>query len=175
MARRRDFLRLSLVTLFVAGCAKEPEATKALRALGVTYRLPKGWTHEDAEDKGAVFILSPEVGGGVAATAMIEMPKEQNPRQIARLLRDQSEDLSQRHPDYKEVRLDPHVKLGPNFLGVLEYTATKKQVPLSEQYMLMQFGKDRTLLVFTSIATDVKSEYLPTLQEFLNSIRVAAP
>ena len=173
MTRRRDLLLLSVLSPVLAGCGKEPEATKALRALGVTYALPKSWTHEDAEDKGAVFMLSPEVSGGVAATAMIELPKERNPQEIPRLLRDRSSELRQRHLDYKELRLDANVKIGPNFLGVLEYAATNKKVPLTEQYMLLRLGKNSTLLVFTSIATDVRSEYLTAVQELLASIRVA--
>ena len=173
MVRRRDFSLLSMLFPVVTGCAPEPQSTKALRAIGLTYALPRGWTHEDAEDKGAVFMLSPEISGGVAATAMIELPKMQNPQDIPRLLRDQSEELGRRYPNYAELRLESKLRIGQNFFGLLEYTATRKKIPLTEQYMLLGFRKKETLLVFTSIATDVKSQYLATVQELVASIRIA--
>jgi hypothetical protein len=173
MPRRRDLLLLGVYASPLTACSSDPEATKALRATGIAYTLPRGWTQEDAEDKQAVFMLSPEIKGGVAATAMIELPRDQRPQDIDRLLREQAEGLSKRYSDYTETQLDSNVRIGENFFGVLAYTATKKQVPLTEQYMLLGLKPSRTVLVFTSVATDVISDYRRAVQEFLVSIRVA--
>lgn len=173
MARRRDLLLLGFCSSTLSGCAREPDATKALRAIGISYKLPPGWTQEDDEDKRAVFMLSPETRDGVAATAMIELPKERDPRTIPRLLRERSEELGQKYPDYAELQRESNFRIGTNFYGMLAYTVTKKQVPLTEQYLLLDLRPGRTVLVFTSIATDVISDYRDAVQGLLLSIRVA--
>jgi hypothetical protein len=175
MPSRRAVVSLPLLSVFAAGCASEPEATIALRAAGVTYTLPEGWTQEDAEDKGAVFLMSPEIDGRVAASMLIELPKVRDVRGIEDVLRTKSESLRAKHADYVEHRLVANVKVGQVTFGVLEYTATKKRVPVTEQFMLVHLGSDRTSLVFTSVARDLAKDYHPIFSKFMQSIRIAVP
>jgi hypothetical protein len=172
MVRRRNLLALSIASPVLSSCAREPEATRALRNLGISYSLPPGWTQEDAEDRRAVFMLSSETEAAVAASAMIELPVERKSSEIPWKLRERAAFFKENYLDYRELQLQSDFKIGSNFVGILAYSATKKNVPQTEQYILLGFGRTQTILVFTSIATDTLAQYREAVHGLLSSVRV---
>jgi hypothetical protein len=175
MLRRREVLALSLCSPLLSSCRGEPEAYKTLRQLGITYSLPRGWTQEDAEDRRAVYMFSSETDIGVAASAMIELPMDRTPSETPWKLQEQSAILKEKYPDYHELRLQSDFKIGANVVGILAYSATKRNVPQTEQYIVFGFGRSQTMLVFTSIVTDVLHQYREAVHGLISSIRVKSP
>jgi hypothetical protein len=139
---------------------------------GITFTPPDGWTVEDAEDKGAVYLMTPEIDGGIDAAILVELPRVADTRPIEKHLRAMSESLRAKHDDYRERGLRMHSEPGHVTYGMLEYAVTKKRVPLVEQHVLVPMTAERTVLVFTSTSRRTASKYLPVFKRFISSLRV---
>ena len=175
VVRRREVLALSLCSPLMSSCRGEPEASRRLRQLGIAYSLPRGWTQEDAEDRRAVYMLSAETDVGVMASASIQLPTDRTPLETPSKLHEMSAFFKEKYADYRESRLQADFKNGGNVVGMLAYSATKRNVPQTEQYIVFGFGRSQTILVFTSIVTDVFHQYRDAVHGLISSICVKSP
>jgi hypothetical protein len=172
MLSRRSLNTLLMAYAALPSVARAQVVLESFRREGVTFSLPRDWSIEDAEDKKALYCLSPQIEGGVDASMLIELPKLAKTRSVEAELQSCSSDFASKFPAYRQRRLLTKTTSSRLSYGLLEYSATKKLIPVIEQYILVPASRSRRVFVFTSTTERTAETYLPLFEQFMASLRV---
>ena len=172
MTTRRAFIFLLAAPLVAPLVAVAQTVISKFRTSGITFAVPDGWSVEEAPDKGAVYLLSPQVGDGHYASLLVELPQLAGSESIGEALRRVSTDLKTTTVDYQEHRLVTQSAGGRVKYGILEYAVTKFGGRLVEQYVLVPMSRSRRILVFTSTTEQTAGTRLLVFEKFLQSLHV---
>lgn len=110
----------------------------------------------------------------VEASMMIELFTDKAPQTPEQSVDRMIESMRSRHPSYREllrgVRSTP-VGLRCTFV---QFEVSRKGVPFLEHYVVLPLAGNTRVNIFSSFDRSLSSTFLPVVEQFLQSLRVAA-
>lgn len=173
MMRRRAF-GLAALSLPLGGSrAMAPSAVAALNGAGVTFSVPSGWATEDDADGRALFMYRMAGANAVEASMMIELFTDKEPQSPERSVDLMIESVKTRQTSYRELKRDRRSTAAGLRYAFAQFEVRRKGAPFLEQYAVFPVEGSTRVNIFSSFDRSLSSTYLPAVEQFLQSLRVA--